>query len=112
MSGRRRKPEKRRTERAIETDIRIALGKACIPCWKHHVDNRQLHTGLGIGVADLICVVPPHGRFLALEVKRPDKLHTVTRVQQIWLGIIERSGGVACVVTTVEEALAAVDRAR
>lgn len=100
-------------EKGIEIRIRVALAARGVMVMKHHVDNRGLkRTGLGLGVADLICIVPPMGRFVAIEVKRPGYTPSDVRPDQTrWLGIVQRFGAVAGIATTVEEALAIIDRA-
>lgn len=97
-------------EKPIETRIRVALNEAGVLVWKHNIDNRNLHTGLGIGTADLICVVPPKGRFLGIEVKRPGC--DASENQERWLDIVLKHGGIAGVAHSVEEALALVEAAR
>lgn len=62
--------------------------------------------GLCVGSADLIGMLAPQGRFLALEVKRPGE--KPTKEQELFLELVRKSGGVAAVVTSVEEALAVV----
>lgn len=122
------KPPKVPLERAIEIRIRVALAAAGVMVMKHHVDNRGqkpcpkcghrdmergARTGLGLGVADLICVVPPHGRFLGIEVKRPGFSPSAVRVEQRrWLGVIARHGGITGIATSEEEAMALVEVAR
>lgn len=104
------KPE---LEKGIEIRIRVALNAEGVMVMKHHVDNRAARTGLGLGVADLICIVPPFGRFLAIEVKRPGYSPSdVREVQKRWLPLVRRHGGVAGIATSVEEALALLEEAR
>ena len=55
------------------------------------------------GCADILGVLPG-GRFLALEVKRPG--HPPTPEQYAFLRSIERAGGLAAVVTSLEDAMA------
>lgn len=55
------------------------------------------------GTPDLLLCV--RGRFIALEVKRPGRLSTLTRLQQQHIDKIKTSGGHAAVATSVEEAL-------
>ncbi len=50
------------------------------------------------------------GRFIALEVKRPDAPRTPDH-QLRFLEIVRKRGGFGCVVHSVDEALAAVGRA-
>jgi hypothetical protein len=115
-------------EKGIETRIRVALSTAGVLVMKHHVDNRGqkpcvkcghkdtqrgARTGLGLGVSDLICVVPPHGRFLGIEVKRPGYTPSDVREdQKRWLNVVRRFGGVTGIATSEEEALALVELAR
>lgn len=101
-------------EKAIEIQIRVALAAAGVMVMKHHVDNRDhARTGLGIGVADLICIVPPFGRLLAIEVKRPGYSPSdVKDHQRKWLAIVKRYGAIAGVASSVDEALALLDLAR
>jgi Holliday junction resolvase len=58
------------------------------------------------GVPDIICSV--NGMFVALEVKRP-RLGRLTDLQALTIERIRESGGVAEVVTSVEEAAAVID---
>jgi hypothetical protein len=50
------------------------------------------------------------GRFVALECKRPGE--QLTEEQERFLALVRCLGGFACVVTSPEEALAAIERAR
>lgn len=116
-------------EKGIEIRIRVALASIGVMVMKHHVDNRGqapcekcghrdakshgARTGLGLGVSDLICVVPPMGRFLGIEVKRPGYAPSRVRPEQTkWLAIVQRFGGITGIATSVEEALALVELAR
>jgi Holliday junction resolvase len=56
------------------------------------------------GLPDLIACYK--GRFVGIEVKRPETRHTVTERQQAVLDRISAAGGLAGVATSVEEALA------
>lgn len=101
-------------EKEIEIHIRAALNAAGIMCMKHHVDMRSTFgRGLGVGVADLVCVVRPYGRFLAIEVKRPGYSPSDVRPEQTkWMAVVRRYGGIAGIATSVEEAFRLVDLAR
>jgi len=55
------------------------------------------------GVPDLIGCV--EGRFVALEVKRPDTSYGVTERQEANIKRIRDAEGIAAVVTSVEEAI-------
>lgn len=101
-------------EKGVEVQIRIALAAAGVMVMKHNVDRRATFgTGLGLGVADLICVVPPAGRFLGIEVKRPGYCPSDVRPdQKRWLAVVRRFGGVTGIAASVEEAMALVEEAR
>jgi len=89
------------SERALKERIVRALrerGCVVIP---------QPATPMGLaGRPDLLVCVPPDGRFGALEVKRPGQ--TATVLQRHRLEEIARAGGIAAVVHSPEEALAAL----
>ena len=100
-------------ESIIKAEIRTAVIASGCLCWVHNVDNRLMFTGLGLGTSDLVCVVPPLGRFLGIEVKRPG--YSPSRVndnQRAWLAVVRQYGGVTGVATCVTEALALVAEAR
>jgi hypothetical protein len=61
------------------------------------------------GVPDIICCV--NGAFVALEVKRPG-LGRLTDLQALTIERIREVGGVAEVVTSVEEAAAVIAQVR
>jgi hypothetical protein len=105
--------EKEPTEKAIEIQIRVAVAAAGVWVQKHNIDRRSTFgSGLGIGVADLICCVPPYGRFLGIEVKRPSTRNRLSDDQKRWASAIGRFGAVVGVATSVEEALELVALAR
>ena len=62
------------------------------------------------GVPDLLCCVA--GRFVGLEVKRPLPESQTTPLQDVQAYRIRLAGGLAFVVRSVEEALAAIGFAR
>lgn len=106
-----------RPEREIETEVRVALSKAHLQVWKHRIElcpacgaRPKRGQGLGLGAADLICIVPPHGRFTAIEMKN-EKGRTSDE-QDRWLEQVRKYGGVAGVARSVEEAFQLVDLAR
>ncbi len=77
--------------------------------------KRVYRTGLGVGSADLVGVITliakrTWGRFIALEIKLPGE--QPTDAQRAWLEHVRAHGGFAAVVRSVEEARAAVARAR
>lgn len=60
------------------------------------------------GLPDLICCA--RGRFIGLETKNPESRDNVSARQGYVHTLIRRAGGVAEVVTSVDEALALVAR--
>ena len=107
-----RKP-KAPLESVIKAEIRAAVIAEGVLAWVHNVDNRMMHTGLGLGTSDLVCVVPPYGRFLGIEIKRPGYAPSdVSDNQRAWLAVVRQFGGVSGIATNVTEALALVSEAR
>ncbi len=107
-------PAKRELEQPIkERCHRAVLATGCCG-WIHVVDNRNFkHTGLGNGCSDTIYVVPPHGRFLAIEIKRPGYSPSdVTPAQRAFLRAVRHFGGVSGIATCESEALALVAEAQ
>jgi hypothetical protein len=100
----------------IQNKIRLAVGQLSdVVIWRnesgvaeHH--GRYVRYGLCKGSADLIGILVPQGRFLAFEVKTPRG--RLREEQKLFLGLVRRAGGFACVVTSVEESLDAIARAR
>ena len=95
---------------------------------RHEPDIRPILAGLGTGSADVVGVVsvpvlapPPYlataiGRAFVLEIKLPAapglRAGTLRPDQRRWLATVRRFGGFAAVVTSVDEAMAAVARCR
>ncbi len=104
---------KQELELPIKKRIREAVVAAGCIAWIHDVDNRQMKTGLGLGTADIICVVPPFGTFLGIECKRPKYSPSdVSNAQRCWLDAVRKFGGVSGIATDVASALALVEEAR
>lgn len=105
------------TEAEVLAAIRIALAKAGVLIWRNHVGvSRQesgatARSGLAVGSADLVGLVPPSGRFLAIEVKRPVG-GRVSERQSAWLEVVRAKGGIAGVARSVADALALVAEAK
>ena len=87
--------------------------------------GKRLVYGLGVGSADLVGIVQmtlylhPNsggarvrtiGQVFALEVKRPGQ--KLRPDQEKWSRVVRSLGGFCCVVTSVAEAVAAVERCR
>lgn len=108
-----------KTEARIQDEIRLALGSIHgLVVWRNNVglarhfdpkthETQTVKYGLANGSSDLIGVL--RGRFVALEVKRPGE--KPTKDQEQWLSIVRACGGFAAVVTSAEEAVAAIERA-
>jgi len=100
-------------ESEIQAAIRTTLGALPDVClWRNNVGSPdgRYHYGLPIGSADLVGVLAPSGRLIALECKTA--VGKLRKEQRAWLDVVRRFGGFACVVRSAEEALAAVERAR
>jgi hypothetical protein len=108
-------------ETVVQQAIRLALGgERDLVLWRNstgmaeHLDQhgrtyRQRY-GLAVGSADLVGILAPHGRMVALEVKTARG--RTTPEQDQWLALVRSRGGFAAVVRSVEEARAALERAR
>jgi len=110
-------------ETRIMQEIRAALGlEGDLTLWRNNVgkatayDDKQpdkpryIKFGLCPGSADLVGILAPTGRLFALEVKTPTG--GFEDGQEEWLALIVRRGGFAAVVRSVDEARAALARAR
>jgi hypothetical protein len=103
---------KYKLEKVIENEIRKALSDIGVLVWKNNTDNRNLHSGLGIGCPDLVCVVPPFGRLLLIEVKSQRPGSKVTEEQTRWMNTAALYGAYCGVARSVEEALELVRLAK
>lgn len=72
--------------------------------------GRAVRYGLCPGSSDLIGILAPSGRLLALEVKRPSERPTAEQTR--FLDLVRRMGGVAAIVTSAAEAVAVVEEAK
>jgi hypothetical protein len=107
------------SERDIQHAIRLALGSdRRVVLWRNDVGQAQrtvggrtVHTryGLAVGSSDLIGILRPSGRFVALEVKTATG--RTTKDQDLFLNLVRGAGGFACVVRSVDEAREAIERA-
>lgn len=110
-------------ETRLQQDIRLALGlEKDLTLWRNNVGKatayddktpdkpRYIKFGLAPGSADLVGILAPAGRWFALEVKTPTG--RVEPEQEEWLALVRRLGGFACVVRSVDDAHAALGRAR
>lgn len=95
------------TERALTDSIVKAIKRAHPDAWVFKVHG---HPGQMVGVPDLL--VCHRGHLTGLEVKFPQPGESAdhargraTTIQLVQLGAIERAGGFAAVVLSVQEAL-------
>lgn len=109
-------------ESVLQAEIRLALGRdPTLVLWRNstgtaaHLNPRTNRTttvryGLAVGSADLVGILAPAGRFVALEVKTANG--RVSPEQTTWLALVRSRGGFAAVVRSVDDAIAAIERAR
>lgn len=102
---------------ALVREIRLELGN--LPDFRVWPNNNGVATyeggakvkyGLVKGASDLIGCLAPSGRFVAFEVKTGDA--TTTAEQELFLALIRKMGGCGSVVHSLDEARAALQRAR
>ena len=107
------------TESVLQSQIRRALGIVPGLClWRNTTGHtvefdargqaRHIRYGLAPGSADLVGLLD--GRFIALEVKTATG--RVSADQETWLECVRCNGGFAAIVRSVDEAVAAIARAR
>lgn len=104
------------SEAEIQDAIRLAGHSLGLVLWRNNtglaVDGlRRIRYGLAVGSSDLIGILVPEGRFIALEVKAPNGKGP-TPEQERFLTLVRRSGGFAAVVRSLEDARKAIERAR
>jgi hypothetical protein len=104
-------PEGRLLRRIVEA----LRGESDLLVWRNTVgvgehDGRRVTYGLALGSSDLIGLLAPRGRFVALEVKTPDG--RLTEHQARFLERVRQHGGIAAVVRSVDEARATIAQAR
>jgi hypothetical protein len=87
------------------TEPRLVLKiKKALQAEGHYV--AKIHGGrYSAGVPDLLICTSGEGYFIALEVKLPGKEKNVTELQAAQLRSIREAGGIAWVVSSVEDAL-------
>ena len=103
-------------ESHLLNEIRLALGRERdLVLWRNSGgvadrNGRKVRFGLVVGASDLIGLLSPSGRWVALEVKTETGRPTAEQLQ--FLDVVRSRGGFACIVRSVTEAAAAIDRAR
>ncbi len=110
------------TEAEIQNRVRLALGRLPdVRMFRNNVGvadirGQKVRFGLLKGSSDLVGWLrvmvegKPLARWLCLEIKT--MTGKCSPEQELWLKLVRAFGGFACVVRSVEEALAAVQRAR
>lgn len=109
-------PPKRESERSVELQARVAIAALGVWVKKHTVEacygcgaRPSSRTGLGTGTSDLLCIVPPLGRVVFIEMKRPGYSPSdVSPEQHAFIRAVKKFGGIAGVASSVEEAVALV----
>ncbi len=104
-------------ESVIQAQIRKHVGSLpYVRLWRNNTGQLKdrfgttVIYGLCTGSSDLIGIVAPHGRLIAIEVKSAEGKPTPE--QEAFMEIVRRFGGVAGVARSVEEAMALVEEAR
>lgn len=104
-------------EREILADIRAVFARIpWVTLWRNNtgalkdVTGRTVQFGLCEGSADLVGIVAPHGRWIAIEVKRPGKRPTAAQLR--FLERVRSLGGVGVWIDDAESAIAALAAAR
>jgi len=105
------------SETRLVKEILLALGnESDLIVWRNNTgkladaNGRWVTYGLGVGSADIIGVLGPWGRFIALEVKRPGAKQ---RAEQInWERAVVGQAGFYLVVHSAAEAIGAIRDAR
>lgn len=108
-------------ESIIQHAIRLYLGQQPgVVIWRNQTGQAEYYNkdgkpryvpfGLCEGSADLIGILAPTGRILAFEIKTAKG--RAAEKQQLFLELVRKRGGFACIARSVEEAAAALNRAR
>jgi hypothetical protein len=118
------------SEAQVQSAIRLALGQLPdVRVWRNSVGElpaqlsggrkTRVKFGLAVGSSDLLCIVGPRGRWLAIEVKAGDwkparsgSKFKHEQEQRDWIAIVENFGGVGGFARSVDEAMELVERAR
>ena len=93
-------------EAAIQKVILHYLALRKIPAWRMNSGAYKSITGTFIrygnkGMADIIAILPPDGRWLAIEVK--SEKGYLTEAQRDFALTIEKAGGISMVARSVED---------
>jgi hypothetical protein len=99
---------------ALVSDLRLYRNNSGMSIRGGH-KRRAIRYGLfnalfPTGSSDLVGILKPSGRFIALEVKRPGQ--KLKPEQEAWLADAREFGAFAAVVDSIESAFEALERAR
>ena len=94
-------------ETAIQEAVRLALGaEVDLVLWRNSTGQteewsakggvRHMRYGLAKGSADLVGILAPHGRLVAMEGKSPSGRGAPEQDQ--WRALVRRMGGFPCAV--------------
>lgn len=111
-------------ESQLQREVRLALSAPGQVFWRNNIGTAEFwnehqerpdHVAFGVGGpggSDLLGCVG--GRWVALELKAPGARTKPARAlaQEQFRALVRSVGGFACVVRSVDEALAAVERAK
>ena len=78
--------------------VRVNCGAVCV---MQGGRKRLLRFNDLAGVSDVLAILPPEGRLASIEVKRPGNKPTAD--QLAWLDQVRQAGGLALVVTSVQD---------
>jgi len=67
----------------------------------HNGKKRFMRFSSMAGISDILGILPPSGRFLAIECKRPGNKPTAE--QDAFLDIVRQCGGIAVCVRSIDE---------
>ena len=104
------------SEKSLMTRIVTAVAASGVMVMRNNVGMAKMaggfvRYGLGVGSPDLICIVPPMGRVVGIEVKRP-KVGRIGKEQERWHAVAKRYGAIVGIVDSVQGALDLVGQAR
>lgn len=102
----------------LVNDIRGYLtGTSQVLIWRNNTgmlpaaNGRMVQFGLALGSSDLIGILSPSGRFLALEIKLRGA-SDLSPHQRTFINVVNGFGGAAACVSSIKEAQAFIDKAR
>jgi hypothetical protein len=106
---------KKPTESALVRAVLGYLALRKIVAWRVNAGGLAVGSGKGrrfvrlapAGCGDILAILPPAGRLLSLELKRPGG--RLRPSQARWIDLVRSQGGLALVVRSLDELIAALD---